>query len=264
MKLTFLGTTASIPDAGEDSPCFLVNDRYLFDCGFDVCGGLRECGVLPDNIRYIFFTHMHHDHYIGLAGLLFYFIHNHAIHPEMGSVPLDELTILGPAEDVGRVVNLACDFLQMGGQFYTDVPRPKVVALNPGDTFKTEDLFVQTGAARHPVQALSYRIEEKNGTALAASGDTAYNPNTFALYRGCAALIHDCTMGLITDLEPPETRKNGHSNLYEAVRCAAETGIPVLFPVHMAKNYAACAAAYIEDTAGVTITLPERGRTYTL
>ena len=263
MELTFVGTTASIPDVGEDSPCFLVNNRYLFDCGFNVCGGLRDNGILPDKIRTIFFTHMHHDHYIGLAGLLFYFIHNHAIHPEMGRVPLDELTILGPADDVERVVNLACDFLQMD-KYYTHLPRPKVVGLTPGDTFETDDLIVRTAAARHPVQALSYRIEEKGGSALAASGDSAYNPHTRELYRGCVALIHDCTMGLNQNLEPPETRKNGHSNLYEAVQCAAEAGIPTLFPVHMAKDYAAYAAANIGDTRGVTITLPERGKVYTL
>ncbi len=44
MKLTFLGSTASIPNTCEDSPCFLVNERYLFDCGFHVCSGLRDNG----------------------------------------------------------------------------------------------------------------------------------------------------------------------------------------------------------------------------
>jgi ribonuclease BN (tRNA processing enzyme) len=149
-------------------------------------------------------------------------------------------------------------------KYYTHLPRPKVVGLTPGDTFETDDLLIKTAPARHPVQALSYRIEEKGGAALAASGDTAYNPHTRELYRGCVALIHDCTMGLNQNLEPPEMRKNGHSNLYEAVQCAAEAGIPTLFPVHMAKDYAAYAAANIGDTRGVTITLPERGKVYTL
>lgn len=66
MKLTFLGPTGSIPDSGEDSPCFLANEENLFDCGFDVCGAMRANGTLPDKIWYIFFTHMHHDHYIGI------------------------------------------------------------------------------------------------------------------------------------------------------------------------------------------------------
>lgn len=262
MKLAFLGTTASIPDAREDAPCFLVNEKYLFDCGFDVCGALRESDILPDKIRYIFFTHMHHDHYIGLAGLLFYFIHNHAIHPDMGSIPLDQLTILGPKEDVARVVNLACDFLQIGGQFYKDISRPRIIELAPVDTFKTDDLCVQTVQARHPVQALSYRIEESSGTAIAASGDTAYNPNACALYRNCSALIHDCTMGLKTNLEPPEIRKNGHSNLYEAIRSATEAGVPILFPVHMAKDYAAHAVTHVDQTGNIAIVLPKRGKTY--
>jgi len=106
MQLKFLGTTASIPDLHEDSPCFIIQDKYLFDCGFHVLGALRETGSDLSKIRYIIFSHMHHDHYIGLAGLLFYFIHSKVLN-------IHDLVILGPAADVERVVKLTYDFLQL-------------------------------------------------------------------------------------------------------------------------------------------------------
>lgn len=257
MQLRFLGTTASIPDVHEDCPCFLVNEAYLFDCGWNVTEALRESGCDIFKIRHLFFTHMHHDHYLGLAGLLFFMLHGDAIlHKE--KFPLPELTIYGPSADVERVVKLTADFLQMP-TFYADRGMPKVVPLKSGDRVELPEAKVEVLQSRHPVDALSYRFTDKtDGTALAATGDTAYNPKTKALFYGCRALIHDSTLGNTVHPEPPEVRTCGHSTLPEAVRAAEQTEIPVLFPVHMPTEQAQKAATELQPTTHVQ-TLSRKG-----
>ena len=102
-NIMFLGTTACIFDKNDDDPCFLINKKYLFDTGFALVNNLVNNDVEPLDIKYLFFTHMHHDHYISLPAFLFYYI-------QKGG-NLSELKIIGPANDVRRIVKKAMDFL---------------------------------------------------------------------------------------------------------------------------------------------------------
>lgn len=61
MEVKILGNTASIPDVGNDCPCFLVDEEFLIDCGLDVLSDLRETNCDLSKIRYIIFTHMHYN-----------------------------------------------------------------------------------------------------------------------------------------------------------------------------------------------------------
>ena len=249
MKLKFLGTTASIPDVHEDSPSFLVNDRYLFDCGFDVLGSLRETSCDIAAIDYIIFTHMHHDHYLGLASLLFYFIHSRV-------KKIKDLTILGPKKDVERVVELAYKYLQLD-LFYQDVERPTVIPLKENDIYKTDDATIKCGASIHPVDARCYRFVDKGGSTLAISGDTMYCEDMIPLFKGANALIHDSTLGYIEG-----NGNNGHSTILEAIRIAESAEIPVLFPVHMSVQRAEESSSLASKNTDVKIIPPKRGTLY--
>ncbi len=255
MKIKFLGTTASTPDKNNDSPCFLVNGNMLFDCGFDVFGALRATDTDLSKIRYIFFTHMHHDHYIGLAGLLFSFIHQRA-------VPLDELTVIGPSEDVERVMQLAYDFLQLD-TFYKELPRPRVIGIKAGESFDADGVNVFVASSRHPVQALAYRLSDGDKT-LAASGDTMYTPALADFFKDADALIHDSTLGVgdMPDANAPRGVSCGHSTLREAADIAERANIPVLFPVHMSESNCTYAKEQVQNLTKVNIICPIRGTEY--
>jgi ribonuclease BN (tRNA processing enzyme) len=71
-RVTFLGATSAVPDAGCDTASFVINDRILVDTGWSVVGNLRNLGIDPNQIDTLIFTHMHHDHYLSLPSLLFY------------------------------------------------------------------------------------------------------------------------------------------------------------------------------------------------
>ena len=250
MKLKFLGTTASIPDIHEDSPCFLVNDRYLFDCGFDVLGDLRETDCDIENIDHIIFTHMHHDHYLGLASLLFYFIHSRV-------KDIKDLTILGPNKDVESVVELAYSYLQLD-RFYPDIGRPKVIPLDENNLYETNDAVIKCGLAKHPVDARCYRFVS-DGSALAISGDTMYREDMIPLFRDAHALIHDSTLGYCEG-----SGNNGHSTLPEAIRIAEMSNIPTLFPVHMSVQKAEEAVNKAKSETDVKLIAPQRGVIYNI
>ena len=256
MKLKFLGTTASIPDVHEDAPCFLVNERYLFDCGYDVLSALRETDCDISKIDHIIFTHMHHDHYLGLATLLFYYIHS-PNYIKTQTRRIGDLTILGPKRDVERVVRLAYDFLQLD-LFYKNEGRPKIIPLEDYDVYETEDAVIKCAPADHPVDARCYKFTSAGGRTLAISGDTSLKPEMKELFYGADALIHEATLGCF------EGKVFGHSSIYDAVKMASISGIKTLYPVHQSVEKARLSAERVSNSTDVTVIPPVRGTVYNI
>ncbi|HIP58416.1 MAG TPA: MBL fold metallo-hydrolase, partial [Archaeoglobus profundus] len=72
LKITFLGTAGSVPCVNRNPSAILIQyggDRILFDCGE---GTQRQMMIARTgfNLKGIFITHLHTDHFIGLFGLL--------------------------------------------------------------------------------------------------------------------------------------------------------------------------------------------------
>ncbi len=223
--IRFFGSTACLFDKGDDTPSFLINDKYLFDTGFSLISNLKNADVDPTSIKYLFFTHMHHDHYMALPQLLFYFLQT--------GKKLEELTIIGPSADVERVTKNAMEFLEAKKCWKTE--GPVVIPLDDFGTYETEDMYFETIPAIHGVQAFSYRITDKrNGKVICATGDTALNPNLEIFFSGCDTLIHEVSLGMSNN---PLGGKNphGHSAVCEAVNLAKNTGAKRLFFVHLSR-----------------------------
>lgn len=70
MKMMFLGTDACLSAAGNDASGILIDRKYLVDTGYYVVDRLLSSGTEPTSIKHLFFTHMHHDHYLGLPQFL--------------------------------------------------------------------------------------------------------------------------------------------------------------------------------------------------
>src|SRR5690606_4774148 len=71
--IKILGSNSATPAYGRNQTSQIINIRdvlYLIDCGEGTQLQLMKYGVKKNRIKYIFISHLHGDHYLGLIGLL--------------------------------------------------------------------------------------------------------------------------------------------------------------------------------------------------
>src|SRR5262249_4829657 len=185
---------------------------------------MRSYGFNPMELEYLFLTHCHHDHYIGLPQVLFYLRMKRRERPDR-----PPLKIVGPADDLEKAVTLARQILQTQ-PFPAVEGLADLIALTPGSSYEDPTFRLETCASVHPVQGLCYRFtDRRTGAVFAFTGDTAYDPPIVEHVRGVPLLIHEASFG--PDPAPPENRAL-HSGAPEAARVAAEAGVGRLALVH--------------------------------
>lgn len=226
MTLTFLGTSSVIPGGGHDTASMIVDGRLLIDTGWYAAIKMKTYGFSPVHLDAVFLTHCHHDHYIGLPHLFFYLCMRRHEQPER-----PPLKVIGPANDLARVVELARQLLQP--ERFPDVDyRPELIPLNPGDTYEDDVYLVETCSTSHPVQGLCYRFVEKaKGVVCVVSGDTAYHPPIVAHAKGAHLLVHEASYG---KNPAPADNRALHSGAPDAARVALEAGVQRLALIHCA------------------------------
>jgi len=235
--VTFLGTDAVVPDCGGDTASFVINRRYLVDTGWYAAIKMTCYGLDPMRLDYLFLTHCHHDHYIGLPHLLFYLAMRASQRPDR-----PPLKIVGPAGDLETVVQLAQQFLQMD-RFAPVRYDPVLIPLHPGESWDDPDFRLETCASLHPVPGLCYRFTDvRTGCVVALTGDTAYDPAIPPFALGADLLITEASYGASP---APAANASLHSGAPDAARLAREAGVKRLALVHCPrlKQQAALAAA---------------------
>lgn len=227
--VTFLGTAAVVPGGGHDTATFVINGRYLVDCGWYAAIKMQDYGLTPLDLRTLILTHCHHDHYLGLPHLLFYRAMRRADAP--GLAPL---TILGPAGEIEKVVELTRRFLQAEERFPEAIGESALVPLSPGDAYEDEAISVSVCASLHPVPALCYRLTDKaTGAIVGFTGDTGFDDSLAAHVRGAGLLITEASYG---PRPAPEHNPWGHMGAPDAARLAKTAGVEKLALVHGARE----------------------------
>ena len=246
MIITVLGSSGCKYDCGNDTASFIIDNNIIVDTGWNLVENILDLGFDPAGFKTILFTHFHHDHYLALPQFLFYFINSGA--------PLSELTLIGP-EDLGLVVKLAADFLQLP-RFFGDAGYPVCVEIAPGETVFACNLLIESHKSVHPVDGRYYKITDKaSGKSAGFSGDTAYSEDESVFFEGCDLLIHECSLG------GSYTGDNSylHASAEEAAAAAAGAGVKKLALVHYSeKRRAECLAAAKNKFDGEILT-PVKG-----
>ncbi|MCX6908717.1 MAG: MBL fold metallo-hydrolase [Verrucomicrobia bacterium] len=242
LKITIIGDSSCIPDVRREMACFLINGKHLVDTGWCAALKMREYGFDPLALESIILTHFHQDHYIGLPQLLFYI--------GLRKRPGPPLNIVGPSENLQRVVEAADAFLQVP-RFPELAVNRKLVPLTAGDKFETPDLRFETFAANHVSgtnrveQALVYKVTDKaSGACAVFTGDTHHHPPIAEFAKGASLLIHD----------------GAHTAPKDAARIAQQAGVSRLVLIHYAHSRAAKILAEAKAVFPNT-ELAEEGRT---
>ncbi len=270
MRVVFLGTGGTYPSKHRNVSSVLVqvgSEAVMFDCGEGTQRQLLHSTVSFMKISSIFITHLHADHFLGIAGLV-------------QTMSLNgrekELAVYGP-EGTARTVEA---FLGLG-HFKCAFPI-SVEDLEPGDSVDRGAFSVTCALADHTAPALAYALQEaqrpgrfdlekakslgipegplyrelqqggvveiggrkvhpeevlgppRRGRRLVYTGDTKPCESILTLSRGADVLIHDSTLA---DEHSQLAHEFGHSTAAEAAQTALDAGVRRLFLVHVSPRY---------------------------
>lgn len=212
MKIIFLGTNGWYDTGMGNTICTLVRSE-AFDLVLDAGNGFYKLDRFINDTStrplYLFLTHFHLDHIIGLHTL------NKFSFPQ-------GLVICGPegskellAQFVNRPFTAAISAL----------PYP-VEILELPDCLSKLPFPVEALTLNHPVPTLGYRIS-LDGRVISYCSDTGYCENAVILSRSADLLISECAYraGQSSDAWP-------HLNPEGAARIAAEAGVKRLVLTH--------------------------------
>jgi ribonuclease Z len=270
LDLVFLGTSGSMPTAQRAPAAMLLRrggERLLFDCAEGTQRQLLRSNVGLIELREIFLTHYHADHYLGLPGMLKTFSLRGR------EVPI---TIYGPP----GLRDLFDGLRRVFGRLTYTV---ELKELRPGDELIREDYRLTTFAVAHGVSAVGYALTEdprpgrfdlqaadalgvppgpergalqrgesitlpdgqtitpdkvlgssRPGRKVAIAGDGGPAESVIEAARGADVLIHEATF---CEDERDRARETAHSTALEAAGVARAAEVEMLALTHLSNRY---------------------------
>ena len=270
LDIVFLGTSASMPTAHRSPSAILVRrggERLLFDCGEGTQRQLLRSVIGLVELREVFLTHYHADHYLGLPGMLKTFSLRGRELP---------LTVYGPpglAELFGALRRI------FGKLTYPY----ELVELRPGDVLRRGDYRLATFPVAHGVSAVGYALVEdprpgrfdveradalgvpagpergalqrgesitlvdgrtvspdavlgppRPGRKVVIAGDGVPARSVEEAARAADVLVHEATFSIE---EGERARETGHSTALEAAGLAQAADVGLLALTHVSSRY---------------------------
>lgn len=244
MRAMLLGTGAGKADQHRYSPSNLVwlGERpVLVDCGNGALLRMRQAGVYPADIRELFLTHLHYDHYADYGYLM--------IEPIIGEARFDrdDLTVYGPpgtsrlVRNFERTYDVELDgYAALEGYERTrEVCRAAVHETFHGWALERDGWRISTAQVDHGLVKLpsfAYRFDSPEGRSLVFSGDTIPCDGIVELARGADVLVYESTL---PEEEVALRSRSGfavqiHSTARQAGWVAREAGVGKLVLNHFA------------------------------
>ena len=270
LDLVFLGTSGSMPTAQRAPAALLLRrggERLLFDCAEGTQRQLLRSNVGLIELREVFLTHYHADHYLGLPGLLKTF----ALRGR--EVPI---TIYGPP----GLRDLFGALRRIFGRLTYTV---ELKELRPGDELIRDDYRLATFAVAHGVSAVGYALVEdarpgrfdvqaadalgvpsgpergalqrgesvtladgttitpdkvlgpaRAGRKVVIAGDGGPSESVIEAARNADVLIHEATF---CEDERERARETQHSTAHEAAGVARAAEVELLALTHLSNRY---------------------------
>ncbi len=287
MRVIPLGTSSGKPTLKRNVSALAVAreaEWLLFDCGEGAQMQVPRAGLNPSRLAAVFITHLHGDHFNGVAGLL-------------STMGLDRrtrgLTLVGPKgirEYLDTLERLRVIFLK-----YPVELKELASLTGPAIVYDTAEYTVTARPLDHRLFALGYRVDERPkpgrfsverarelrvpegplwgllqsgqdlkledgrtihssdvlgeprpGKSVAYCLDTRPCASSIELARNCDLLIHEATF---TEEFAAEAQQYGHSTAAQAARTARDAGARRLLITHFSSRFPDPALLLLEARA---------------
>jgi ribonuclease Z len=270
LDIVFLGTSASAPTARRAPSALLLRrggERLLFDCGEGTQRQLLRSSVGLVDLREIFLTHYHADHYLGLPGMLKTFALRDrevpltvygppglrdlfdALRRVFGKLtyPL-ELVEVRAGEALERngyrlLVFPVSHGVPAAGYALVEEPRPGRFDVEIADRLgvppgpergalqRGESVTLQDGRT---VSSDAVLGPPRPGRTVVYPGDTAPSEVVRALAERADVLVHEATF---TEEERERAAETLHSTARQAAELARHAGVRMLALTHVSPRY---------------------------
>lgn len=226
MRITLIGSGTIVPSSKRFSSGILVeleHDVLLFDIGPGILEKLKNRGIDPNSIGYLFITHYHIDHVIDYLPLVKLRAFNKVGHANPR--PL-KLNVYGPPglKKFSEIVfsNIPqFDYLSKKFNCFSYV---KVNEVWDGEVVRVKDWVVSCKPVKH-YEGVAYRVDYR-GKSIVYSGDTIPDNNLINLAKGCDVLIHECSF-------PDDMTLGLHTSASQLVEVVSKVGPKKLVVTHM-------------------------------
>jgi ribonuclease Z len=270
LDLVFFGTSGSMPTAHRAPSALLLRrggERLLFDCAEGTQRQMLRSTVGLVELREIFLTHYHADHFLGLPGMLKTFALRGRELPITiyGPPGLSELfgdlrRIFGKLTYGHELVTVRPGDVLDRGEYRLEVFAPEhgrhsvgyglVEAPRPGrfDAAAADALAIPIGPERGTLQrgeAVTLpdgRVitpdavvgEPREGRKVVIAGDTAPTERVVEAARSADVLVHEATFA---EEERDRAEETLHSTAAQAAGVAREAKVGLLVLTHLSNRY---------------------------
>jgi ribonuclease BN (tRNA processing enzyme) len=185
LDLLFLGSGNAFASEGRAFSSFLLNGRYLFDCGPTVLQQLQKARISSHDIEVVFISHFHADHFFGLPFLL---LDGHY------TGRTKDLTIVGPPgieAHTEQLLRLGYPGLRKGKPSHFKRHFVEVSDLFVSNVF---ELAICASCVDHVDEftSFAYRVQV-GGRSLVYSGDTTLCDGLMRLVPGADVIVLECS-----------------------------------------------------------------------
>ena len=166
---------------------YCINENILVDCGEGTTKSYKSCGVDIKKIKHILITHIHSDHFLGLAS----YISNILVYGKQED--RKKLSIYGPKGTIEAIKILqktfACPDVKKEAEDYINI----VEITNFNKPFKVENFEVTPIKLKHGnILNIAYQFKEEESKIIGFSGDCTYDEDTDKFVSGCSVALIDC------------------------------------------------------------------------
>lgn len=223
LHAVFCGTGTPLPDRGRAGPCLAIvagEQLFVFDAGEGAAETLALTGLTAGDIEAVFLTHLHSDHFDGLAPLALQHWATGTARAPLRVIGLEGTARLAAGLNEAYAIDAAYRTAHHGPEIMppegAGIIATEFAAPTGSESLVLHDedgVRITAFAVVHaPTHAVGYRIEY-GGRSIVISGDTSRSESLAANARGADLLVHEAISPRLNAIMENAAAANARANV---------------------------------------------------